>query len=146
MDKIDDLSQFKFDSEGDTSITENASLFLKFCEHYEIECEYVACILFCLTLEGKFNRWCHTLPPASIYSFEHLIKELHLIFDRYDYKDVLKIINQLIMKPNESTEDFANQFLHLCYEFPKEEIDWDFFKQKFECLVHLSFYGESKPP
>jgi len=103
-------------------------------------------VLFFLTLEGRVNQWCNTLPLSSIHYFEHLIKELHLEFDSYDYQDVLKIINELRMKYNESIEVFFNQFLHFCYEFPKEDIDWDFFKQKFEHLVHISFHGESKPP
>jgi len=50
------------------------------------------------------------------------------------------------MKPNELIEDFSNQFLHLFYEFLEEDMDWDFFKQKFENLIHISFHGESKPP
>ena len=41
VEQLDDLSQFKFDSEGDTSIIENASIFLKFCEYYEIDYEDV---------------------------------------------------------------------------------------------------------
>lgn len=51
-EQLDDLSQFRFDSDGDTSITKHVSIFLKFCEYYEIDCEDVASILFCLTLEG----------------------------------------------------------------------------------------------
>lgn len=49
------------------------------------------------------------------------------------------------MKYNESIEKFSNWFLHLFYEFPEEDIDWDLFKQKFEHLVHVSFYGEFEP-
>jgi len=43
MEQHDDLSQFKIDSENDTSITKHASVFLYFCQCYEINCEYVAC-------------------------------------------------------------------------------------------------------
>lgn len=50
------------------------------------------------------------------------------------------------MSPHELIEDFSNRFLRLCYEFPREDTDWDLFKRKFECLVHISFHGESKPP
>ena len=35
VEQLDDLSQFKFDSEGDTSITEHPYIFLKLCEYYE---------------------------------------------------------------------------------------------------------------
>lgn len=45
------------------------------------------------------------------------------------------------MKPNEQVENFSNQFLHLCHEFPEEDTDWDFFKHKFEWLVHISLHG-----
>lgn len=48
------------------------------------------------------------------------------------------------MKPNESIEDFSNRFLHPCYEFHEEDMDLDFFKQKFEWLVHISFHDESE--
>lgn len=50
------------------------------------------------------------------------------------------------MKLDESIEDFSNWFFHLCYEFLEEDIDWDFFKKKFECLVHISLHGEPEPP
>jgi len=46
------LTQFKFDGKGDTFIAEHASIFLKFYEYYKIYFEDLACILFCLTLEG----------------------------------------------------------------------------------------------
>ena len=87
-------------------------------EFYEIDSEYVALILFFLTLEGQVNRWCHALPSASIHSFEWFLKELHQAFDRYDHRDVCKRINQLRMKHDESIEYFSNWFLHLSYEFP----------------------------
>jgi len=108
MEQLGDLSQFKFDSEGDKSITEHASLFLKFCEYYETGYEDVSCIIFYLTLEGWVSRWCHTLPPATIHSFKHLITELPLAFDMYDYLDVLKGINQLRINYNESIEDLSD--------------------------------------
>jgi len=98
-----------------------------------------------LTFEGHVKRWYHTLSAALIHSFDQLVKELHKEFDMYDYQDVLKRINQLIMKPNESIKDLYDHFLNLCYEFPEENMDWDFFKQNFKCLVHMYLHGESKP-
>lgn len=50
------------------------------------------------------------------------------------------------MNPGESIEDLSNLFLHLCYEFPEEDVDWDFFKQKFQFLVHVSLHDELEPP
>jgi len=93
------------------------------------------CILFTLTLEGRVNQCFHTLPSSSIHSHRQFIKELDQDFDWYDYRGVYKTINQLRMNPNESIDDFSNIFLHLCYEFTKEYMDWDFFKHKFEHLV-----------
>jgi len=50
------------------------------------------------------------------------------------------------MEPNESIEDFANRFLQLCCEFPKEDMDWDLSKKIFEHLVQISLNQcESKP-
>lgn len=141
-----DLSQFKFDGEGDTSIAKHASLFLKFCEHYEIEWKDVACVIFFLILKSWVNQWCHTLPSSSIHYFQHFIKERHLAFDKYDHWDVLKRINQLRINHDELVEDFTNRFLRICYEFPKEDTDWDLFNQNFEHLVQVSFHGEFKPP
>ena len=50
------------------------------------------------------------------------------------------------MKPNESVEGFFDRFLHLYCEFPEEDTYWDFLKQKFEHLVHISLHGESETP
>ena len=102
--------------------------------------------LFTLTFEGHVKRWYHRLPTASIHSFGQLVKELYKSFDRYDYRDVLKIINKLRMKPKESIEDFSRHFLHLCYEFPNKKTNWDFFKQKVQVLFNIvrifnSFYN-----
>ena len=50
------------------------------------------------------------------------------------------------MKPNESVEDFSDQFLHLCCEIYEYDINQDFLKQKFERLVLISLHGEPEPP
>lgn len=49
------------------------------------------------------------------------------------------------MKPNESDDNFSDRFLHLCYEFPEDDKDLDFLKQKFERLVHISLHDEYGP-
>lgn len=77
VELIDDSSQLKFDGEGNTFIVKHISLFLKFCEYYEINCEYASIKLFTITLEGRVNKWCQTLPSTSIHSFEQLVMELH---------------------------------------------------------------------
>jgi len=51
------------------------------------------------------------------------------------------------MERNESIQDFDNRFLHLCYDFPKEDMDLDFFKKNFEPLVQIFLNQcESKTP
>lgn len=112
--------------------------FLGFCKSLEIDDEDVMCILFTLTLEFRFYQWCYTLPSSSIHSFRQFTKELHQDFDWYDYRDVHKRINQLGMELDESVEGFSNRFLHLCYEFPEEDVDQNFCKQNFEHLVWIS--------
>lgn len=42
------------------------------------------------------------------------------------------------MKFDESIKDFSNIFLHMFYEFPEEDMDWDLFKEKFQRLVQIS--------
>lgn len=42
------------------------------------------------------------------------------------------------MKYDESLEDFMDNFLHLCYEFSKEDVDWDFMNENFQYLVQIS--------
>lgn len=142
VEQLDDLYQFKFDTDGDTSITKHASLFPTFYKHYENYNEYMACILLCITVEVQVNRWYHTLPHTSIHSFEHLIKELDLSFGGYDYQHVVKRINQFIMNPNELIEYFYNRFLHLCYEFHDEYTDWDVFKKKM-IIMFISLFMEN---
>lgn len=141
-----DFSTLNIDGEGDMSFAKHASLFLKFFEYYEIDYEDVACIFFFLTLDGQASQWRHTLPPTSIHSLNHLIEEIYLAFDRYDYRDVYKRIDQLRMDPDESVEDFSNRFLNLCYEFPEEDMYRYFLKQNFKHLFHISLHGESKQP
>lgn len=51
------------------------------------------------------------------------------------------------MKLDKSIKGFANRFIQLCYEFPKEDMDWDYFKEKFQHLAQISLkQSESKPP
>ena len=79
--------------------------------------------MFILTLEIRVKQWCHRLFAASIHSFEELVREVFEPFDTYDYQDVYKRINHIRMKHDETLEEFLDRFLHLCYEFPEEDID-----------------------
>lgn len=60
------------------------------------------------------------------------------MFDKYDYPDVYNRIHQLRIESNKCLEQFANQFLHLCYEFPDEYVDWESLDEKFWILVRIS--------
>lgn len=101
------MSQLKFNGEDGTPLIKNIYDSLEFCESFVINDEEFSCVFFSLTLEGRTKQWCHTLPAMSIYSFEQLIGELQQAFERYDFQDVLKRINELRMKPKESLEDFS---------------------------------------
>jgi len=63
------------------------------------------------------------LPTASISYFKHLVNDICHIFDKYEYQYVLNEINQLTMGSYESLERFIDILLHLCYEFPDEDVD-----------------------
>ena len=50
------------------------------------------------------------------------------------------------MKPDESVEDFTDKFLHLCYEFPEEDMDQDFCEKKFQDMVQISLNQFERKP
>lgn len=111
--------------------------------HHQIKSEDVWAVLLTLTFEGPVERWCHTLPDASIDSFGHLAKMMIKSFDKYSHKDVCKRIYRLRMERHELIEDFADQFLHLRCEIPDKILNSNFLRQEFTCLVHVSQYGET---
>ena len=95
-------------------------------------------MLFTLTLDGHEKQWSYSLPTTSISYFKQLVNELHHIFDKYEYQYVLNEIDQIIMELNESLQHFTNRFLHLCYEFLDEDVDWQFLDENFCFLVRMS--------
>lgn len=113
---LNHLSLLNFDSEEKTSVTEHIYDFLHFYESHEINSDEIVYVLFFLTLEGHDNRWCHTLPPASVHSLLTLLKELHQAFDECDHQHVYERISCLRMKVGESIEEFTICFLHLCHK------------------------------
>ena len=62
---IDDMSTLKFDGEGETTLFEHISHFIKFGTKHNIHYEDVGCRLFILTFKGYIREWCHTclMPP-----------------------------------------------------------------------------------
>jgi len=73
-----------------------------------------------------------------MHSFENLVKELYLAFEKYDYKFVYNKIMHLRKAPDESLNYFHNRFIHFCFEFSEDDINWNFMKEKFEFLVYIS--------
>jgi len=56
----------------------------------------------------------------------------------YDSQDVHKRISKLRMKPYDSLKDFVDIFLHLCYEFPEGDVNWDILNENLRHLVQIS--------
>lgn len=141
------LCQFKFDGKGELIVLGHFFRFIQFFFLSNgIHCKYVQSRLFILKVECRVEKWCHTLPNASIHSFDQLVKELHEAFEKYDYQDVCDRINQIRMKYGEYLEDFLNRFLHLCYEFPGEYFDYNFISERFYSFNFISLkLFESKP-
>jgi len=67
-----------------------------------------------------------------------LVNEVHHVFNKYEYQDVLNEIDQFIMEYNESLEQFYDKFLHIFYEFLDEDVDWKFLDETFQFLVSIS--------
>ena len=55
----------------------------------------------------------------------------------YDYGTIYKKIIHLRKGPDESLEDFHDYLMHFYY-FYEDDIDWNFMKEKFEYVVHIS--------
>lgn len=133
-----DLTNVNFNGEGGTTILEHIAHFLEFCTHNKIHCEDTAYRFFILTFKACIEEWCYTLPTTSIHSFEHIVKELYHACDRHDYKFVYKKIMHLRKALDEYTEYFHDHFIHLCYEFYEDDVNWNFMKEKFKFIVHIS--------
>lgn len=100
------------------------------CHSKGIDCNDVMGRFSALTLEGHVKKGCHTLSVTSIHLFEKLVSELCQAFNRYNFQDVFKWINQLRMKSKESLQDVSSRFIHLCYEFPERDGDWMYLGEK----------------
>lgn len=55
----------------------------------------------------------------------------------YDYESVYKKIIHLRKEHDESVEYFHDHFIHLCYEFSKDDIYHNFMKYTFQYLIHI---------
>lgn len=47
--------------------------------------------------------------------------------------------------PNKLVEEFVDCFLHLCYEIPKILLNFDFLREEFKHMPHISQYIEPQP-
>jgi len=127
---LNDLSNLKFDGKGETTILHRTAQFLEFCTKYNIHYEDAACRLSILRFEAGVKEWCYTLLTASIYSFDHVFKELFRAFGRCDYKSVFKKIMQLQKAPDILLNYFHDHFIHLCFDFSKDDVNWNLMKEK----------------
>ena len=68
------LSQFKFDGKGELTLREHLFQVVHVFYSNGIHCKDVIYRFLTLEFEGRVKRWCHTLPVASIHSFDQLAK------------------------------------------------------------------------
>ena len=120
------------------SITQHLLDFCDFGECYEIDDEGLICLIFFLTLEVHAKKWCHTLPKASIHSFEQLTNELRQYFHRYDLHKIVIKLNDMRMEPQESLDEFSIRFIHYCFEFPERDVDWKCLSEQFKHVILVS--------
>lgn len=139
---IDDLSNNKFNGEGETTLFVHTARFLKFCTKHNIHYEDVSCRFLILMFEVCIREWCYTLCTSSIHTFENIAKEIYHTFYRYDYKYVFKKIMRLWEEPHESLDDFHDHFIHFCFELFKDDVYWPLMRDKFEFLVHISMNSQ----
>lgn len=66
---IHELSEFKFDGEGESTFRDHLFQVVWFSFCHRICSKYVISRLLTLTFEVHVSQWCHTLPIASIHSF-----------------------------------------------------------------------------
>ena len=132
------LSPLNFDGEDGKSITEHIFYILIFSESYKIDDEEFSSMLFSLTLEGHTKQWCHMLPAVSIHSFEKLVYKLQQALDMYNFQDLLKRINELRMKLEESLEDFSFRYVHIYFEFPESDVDLVYLNINFQWFILVS--------
>lgn len=135
---VDDLLTLEFNGEGETTLVGHIVCFLEFNTEHNIQCKDVACRLFILTFEGSIRKWCQTLTDASIHSFKHLVTKLSHAFDMFDCKCLRKKILELRKSPDEPLHHFHIHFMHLCFEYLKDEADWNFLIRIFQYLIHIS--------
>lgn len=132
------MSCLKLDGQGTTTILDYIIEFIQFCFSSGVYFEEILARLSSLTLDGHAKQWCYSLPTTYSSYFKHLVNGLCHVFYKYEYQDNLNEIDQLRMESNESLEHFTNRFLHLCYEFPDEDVDWQFLDEKLCFLVRMS--------
>lgn len=135
---IHDMSELKFNGEGQSAFHVHLLQVMTLCHRHQIKSEDVWAILLTLTFEGHVKHCCHTLPIASISSFDQFTEMMIKSFDKYSHRDVCEKICCLRMEPDESVEDFADRFLHIYCEIPYKILNSDFLRQEFRRLVRVS--------
>lgn len=131
------LSKYKFNGNNTTLLFKNTDTFVGFRDMHDFPSNDIACGLFAFTFEGHAKQWCHTFFTNYIHSFDHMFRELCHAFVLYDRKALNKKKLKL-RKSLDALENFHDHFLHYCYEFPKDELDWKILEEIFHYIVHIS--------
>lgn len=115
MEFIHDLLWFKFDGKNTTIVLGYATKFVQFCFLNGFHLEEIFAWVFNFSSDGHVKQWCYSLPITSITCFDHLVNDLYLPLDKYEYQDVIDEIDQFRMEFLEPLENFIKRFLHICY-------------------------------
>lgn len=143
VDVIDDLPKYKFSGDNGTTLFRYTISFGGFCHRHDVPSDDITYGLFAFMFKGHVKKWCHSLHATSIHSDDHMFKELFCAFIFYDSKAFNRKILKLWKAFEESLQHFHDRFLHYSYEFPKYEVNWNFFEGIFQYLVYI-FWNWSK--
>jgi hypothetical protein len=134
--KTTDLfSELTFDGEGNTSAVDHISNFFYKCLKNKIIDLNLICILFTLTFQGRVKYWFESFPANSIHSLFEFVIEFLSDFNNYDYDELSEELSWLRKENDESFNDFAIRFIHVCTRFRLKEMS--LINEWFQYLVSL---------
>jgi hypothetical protein len=131
------LSQLKFDGEGETTASEHAFKFWKFCSFQNITNGNVICRLFTLTFAGPGSRVGVRLCRLPLFTHgNNLCMNFGMLLRIMIMITYVQEISDLRKNEDESLEYFVIIFTHLCYRFPLD--DRPSTNDLISCLVSLT--------
>lgn len=135
---LDNLSHKKYDCGGYATLVRHMVTLVGSCERHGFLEYYMSCALFMYMLQGHLMQWCATLPKKSIHSLVHLAEEIDHSFNHFDHEALDQEILKLRKPLDESVDKFCTCFCNIAYQFPQDEIDWEFLYGRAEYLLHIS--------